>query len=251
MKCDCLLLFRGVAFNLLAVTLLSVSAPVAADAPIWAKSGIPIGATCDGPQATVSPPVKSPDKSAEVALRCKSADIVLTVKRAGRLSEIALPLVARDAWRPQELLWSPDGQQFIVNGSQNAYAGNAFVVVDLHDRNPTAREITGPAQREMVERFRPCKAAHHDDEICRRLEHEPDFNMSAIAWTRDSHAVIVMAEVPSSSSYGGIMGQVEGYELDSVSGRILMRLSATQLKARWQSEMAFKMTIPEPPIYGP
>jgi hypothetical protein len=60
-----------------------------------------------------------------------------------------------------------------------------------------------------------------------------------------------MAEVPSNSEYGGIMGQLEGYEIDSASGRILKRLSATQMKARWQSEMAFTMTIPEPAIYGP
>jgi hypothetical protein len=60
-----------------------------------------------------------------------------------------------------------------------------------------------------------------------------------------------MAEVPSSSSYGGIMGQVEGYEIDSVSGRILKRLSATQFKTLWQSEMAFTMRIPEPAAYGP
>src|SRR5579871_720045 len=136
-------------------------------------------------------------------------------------------------------------------GSENAYAGDAFVVVNLHDPNPEAREIAGAAQRDMVERFPPCKAANRDEGVCRRLEREPDFNMSGITWTRDSHAVIVMAEVPSSSSYGGIMGQVEGYELDSASGRILKRLSASVLKAHWQSEMAFTMTIPDPPIYGP
>ena len=231
-----------------ALMLASVSA--VANAAIWAKSGIPIEAICDGLEPAVSPPVKSSDKSVQVALHCNGANIFLTVTRAGRVVQIGLPMIARDLWRPQELLWSPDGQQFIVNGSENAYAGYAFVVVNLHDQNPTAREITEAAQSDMVRRFPPCKAANHEDEICRRLEREPDFNMSVITWTHDSRALIVMAEVPSSSSYGGIMGQVEGYEIDAASGRILKRLSATQLKARWQSEMAFTMTIPDPPTYG-
>ena len=240
----------------IASMLMFVSTSAGADAAIWAKSGIRIEATCDGSQPAVSPPVKSPDKTVEVAVHCKTlnkdnADIALTVRRGGRVWEIALPMVVRGGWRPQELLWSSDGRQFIVNGSENAYAGDAFVVVNLHDQNPKAREITAGAQRDMVLRFPPCKAANREEDICRRVERHPDFNMSAITWARDSHAVVVMAEVPSSSSYGGIMGQVEGYEIDSASGRILKRLSATQLKAFWQSEMAFTMTIPEPAVYGP
>jgi len=240
----------------LATALMLVTASAGSDAAIWAKSGIEIEGLCDGSMPVVSPPVKSPDKTAEVALRCKTlnrddAEIALTVRHAGRVLEILLPMTVRDRWRPQELLWSPDGQQFIVNGGQNAYAGYAFVVIDLRDPNPTAKEITASAQRDMVRRYPPCKAAKRDEDFCRRMERDPDFNMSAITWTRDSHSVIVMGEVPSSSGYGGIMGQVEGYEIDSASGRILTRLGATELKSRWQSEMAFRMTIPEPATYDP
>jgi hypothetical protein len=238
----------------LATALILVTTSVGANEPIWAKSGIRIEATCDGLQPVVSPSVKSPDGTVEVAVVCLTlnrddVDIALNVKRGRRVWQIALPMVARDQWRPQELLWSPDGQQFIVNGSQNAYAGAAFVVVNLLDAGPQAKEITLPEQIDMVRRFPPCKATPHYDEICRRLERNPNFNMSAISWTGDSHVVVVMAEVPSNSEYGGIMGQVEGYEIDSTSGQILKQLSAAQLKARWQSEMAFKMTIPEPPTY--
>jgi hypothetical protein len=237
----------------LATMLMLVTASAGSDPAIWAKSGIPIEGTCDGSIPAVSPPVKSPDKTVEVALRCKTlnrevTEVALIVRHSGRVWEIALPMTVRDQWRPQELLWSPDGQQFIINGSENAYAGDAFVVIDLHDPNPTAKEITESAQRDMVKRFPPCKAANHVEDLCRRMERDPQFNMSAITWTRDSHAVVVMAEVPSSSTYGGIMGQVEGYEIDSASGRILKRLNATELKTRWQSEMAFRMKVPEPVI---
>ena len=245
MKYGCMKYLAVVSALVLAVV------PVVGKAAIWARSGIAFEATCKGPRSASSPPVRSPNGTVRVALKCKKGAMTLTVTRAGRVSEIALPLVARDAWRPQELLWSPDERWFLVNGSENAYAGDEFVVIDLHGPSPKAREITRAAQRDMLQRFPPCKAADHDEAICLRLQREPDFNMSAIAWTPDSRAVIVMGEVPSDSIFGGIMGQVEGYEIDSSSGRIVKRLSAKQLKALWQSEMAFKMTIPGPPVYGP
>lgn len=84
---------------------------------------------------------------------------------------------------------------------------------------------------------------------CRRIERDPAFNMSGLAWTGDSTAIVVMAEVPCSSSYGGIMCQVLGYELSAADGRVLRRLAAKELKNRWQDEMAWEMRIPEPPVY--
>ena len=74
-----------------------VTASAGSDAAIWARSGIPIEGTCDGSMPAVSPPVKSPDKTTEVALQCKTlnrddAEIALTVRHAGRVWEIALPM---------------------------------------------------------------------------------------------------------------------------------------------------------------
>ena len=73
--------------------------------------------------------------------------------------------------------------------------------------------------------------------------------MSAIAWTRGAKAVVVFAEVPCSSSYGGIMCQVMGYELDVATGRILSRMTPRELKRRFQSQMAWPMKIPDAPVY--
>lgn len=47
------------------------------------------------------------------------------------------------------------------------------------------------------------------------------------------------------------MCQVQGYELDARTGRILARMSAKDLKERWQWQMAFSMRIPEPAEFGP
>jgi len=74
-------------------------------------------------------------------------------------------------------------------------------------------------------------------------------NMSAIAWTRGSSSLVVFAEVPCSSSHGGIMYQVMGYELDVPTGRILARMSALEFKRRYQADMAWPMRIPDQPSY--
>ena len=73
---------------------------------------------------------------------------------------------------------------------------------------------------------------------------------SGLGWTEDSSAVYVFAEVPCSSSYGGIMCQVLGYELNVHSGRILKRLSAQQVKQEWAQFAAWDIRVPDPPKYG-
>jgi hypothetical protein len=157
---------------------------------------------------------------------------------------------ADPAWRPQELLWSPDSKAFIINGAVSAYCGFAFLMYELRGHEIVWNEITDDAQRDMVAALPPCKAANRDGADCKDIEGDPEFNMSAIAWTRNSKAIVVMAEVPCSSSYGGIMCQVLGYELDVPTGRILRRTQPRELKREWQAEMAWEMRIPEPPTYG-
>lgn len=55
--------------------------------------------------------------------------------------------------------------------------------------------------------------------------------MSAVAWVPEKSAIVVMAEIPRSSSYGGIMCQVLGNSVPS--GKILQRLTAKELKEKW------------------
>jgi hypothetical protein len=75
--------------------------------------------------------------------------------------------------------------------------------------------------------------------------------MSGLKWSADSSAVYVFAEVPCSSSYGGIMCQVLGYELSVPTGRILKRLSAQKTKQEWGKFAAWKINVPDRPEYGP
>lgn len=149
-----------------------------------------------------------------------------------------------------EILWSPDSQAFLVNGGTSGYAGFFVTVYLVHPDAVAKVSVTKAAQRDMVKMFPPCRADKRDETICRAMEMHPDFNMSGLAWIGNSSTIVVIAEVPCTSSYGGIMCQIEGYQLAVPSGSIEKRMSARKLKARWQRSMAWKMRIPEPPEYG-
>jgi hypothetical protein len=147
-----------------------------------------------------------------------------------------------------ELLWAPNSAVFFVNGGTSSYAG-FFVAVYQVEPSAGMRKVivTNAAQRDMVEQFPPCKAYNRDEETCRRVANHPEYNMSGLGWREDSAAIYVFAEVPCSSSYGGIMCQVLGYELSVPDGNIVGRLSSLQAKQQWGKYAAWAIrTRPRP-----
>ncbi len=77
---------------------------------------------------------------------------------------------------------------------------------------------------------------------------EDEYNMTGIDWVNPS-TILIMAQVPCSTSQGGIMCQVMGYELEVPTGRIVKRIDAKDLKRDWQKSMAWDFRIPDPPKY--
>jgi hypothetical protein len=102
----------------------------------------------------------------------------------------------------------------------------------------------------MVASYPPCKASNRDEVRCKEIEKQPEYNMSGVGWSDGGSDIVVVAEVPCSSSYGGIMCQVLGYKLDAVSGNIRQRMTARELKKRWQHDVGWQLQIPDPPSYG-
>jgi hypothetical protein len=173
---------------------------------------------------------------------------VLRVSTAGGpVRETAPPWGFQDI----DLQWSPDSRAFFVNGGNGgAYWGFFVYAFRLDDPKLDPIDITRQARSDMLKTFPPCRSRGVDRETCKYVENDPQYpNMSGIDWTADSSAVVVMAEVPCSGGFGGIMCQVIGYELAIPSGRILRRMAALQLKARWQKSIAFQLEIPEAPEY--
>ena len=245
--------------------------------PTWAKNATAFPEQCDSRSAGQCKVTRIPSpngkSSVEVRYRKGSAsadDLLLhaylRVTTAGAATRTA-PLP--EGFQNIDLLWSPDSSAFFISGNNGgAYWGNWVYAYVVNDSKLEPIDIAKKAQHDMLKEFPACKAAHpnggdargceeasrpvHDVETCFRKEadprYDPEYNMTGVAWVNAS-TILVMAEVPCSSSYGGIMCQVLGYELDVPTGRILKRIDAKQLKKEWQKSMAWNFRIPEPPRY--
>jgi hypothetical protein len=215
--------------------------------PTWAKQAVVIDRRC----TSTAQQIKSPDRGSSIEILChpgKQSDPTYTMRvlvSDGRSYSVPLDNGAH------EILWSPNSKAFLINGGSSAYAG-FFVTVYHFEQSAGIRKsiITERAQRDMVVHFPPCKVQNRDAQACHKIAANPQYNMSGIAWADNSSAVDVFAEIPCSSSYGGIMCQVLGYELRVPDGRILQRLTASQVKHSWQPQMGWDMKIPDPVIYG-
>jgi hypothetical protein len=226
--------------------------PVACAGPVFAKAAVAIDNTrgCDATRAPET--VIAPDGSAIVEFRCRA-------DKRPKGDDNAYPHIRMkgpSGWQvmpPQdgvdEVMWAPDSRAVVINGNENGYT-NYLVLYRLVGKRWRQIDVTHAAQRDMVRQFPPCKAFNRDPVECHDFERDPEFNMAAIAWTRNGGALIVMAEVPCTSTYGGIMCAVAGFEI-GLDGTILDRMSVKELKARWQHAMAWQMRVPDPPEYGP
>jgi hypothetical protein len=173
--------------------------------------------------------------------------------------DTALP----EGYQENHLLWSPDSKSFFVNGGNGGSYWGFWVYVYLADDPAMPIDVVNEARRDMLNAFPPCKAAYpnnrdaagckeesrNKDISCDKLEPDPEYassyNMTGIDWVSSS-VILVVAHIPCSTSHGGIMCQVMGYELEVPSGRILKRISAKQLKL--ESRIS---RIPDPPKYCP
>lgn len=222
--------------------------------PIWAAEATALDLRCEPGE----PGIQSPDHQLSARVVCTEhkgmvVDTPVTyetyslrvIARAGGQYEAPLGEGAH------ELLWAPNSRMFLVNGSENSNSGFFVDVYQIENSGIRKLTITGPAQKDMVKSFPPCKAWNRDEATCAGIASDPEFNMSGLAWTKDSSAILVFAEVPCDSLYGGIMCQVRGYVLNALDGSILRRLSASQTKQQWGKYAAWSIRIPEPPKYGP
>jgi len=249
--------------------------------PTWAKKATAFPEQCDQGKAQPCQPVRipAPDGKSSVEVRYRKKFVeglglsgtdwflqaYLRVTTPGRgTHDAALP----EGFQNIDLLWSPDSHAFFVDGGNGGGYWGFWVYVYLLDDPEEPRDVTEEAQRDMLKEFPSCKAAYPnaedpggcknisrrdiDVETCRETEanpnYSPEYNMTGIDWVNAS-TVLVMAEIPCSTSQGGIMCQVMGYELEVPTGRILKRIDAKHLKLSWQKSMAWNFRIPEPPLY--
>ena len=231
------------------ISLLAVGA-VAALGERWSTAGIALPGDCQ--ESTQVQLVRAPDDRTSVEVRCAGLSPnreVLTFRILTSAGAQVDSQIEVKSWRPQEIVWAPDSSAFVVNGSESAYAGNEFILYRFLNGRAVETRLTAAAQRDMALAFPPCRASGLREPDCQAIAGNPQFNMSVIAWAVDASAVVVFAEVPCSSAYGGIMCQARGYHLEVPTGRILARMDAAEFKRRYQAQMAWPMLIPDRPSY--
>ncbi len=259
------------------VLLFTAMQPAFAAKPLWARKATAFRGVCFTDKTEECKPLRvpAPDGTSSVEVRYRKEYVSawdwvlqshLRVTTPGASArEVALPEEFSVNYNTFELLWSPDSHSFFINGSNTREWASMYVY--LADDPSEPRNITDEAQRDMLKDFPPCKAAFpnaDDAGGCKKFsrrqvpncengeadpKYNPGYNMVGIDWVNAS-TILVMAEVPCDSLFGGIMCQVMGYELEVVpTSRILKRIDAKELKLKWQKSMEWKFRIPDPPQY--
>ena len=237
----------------------SVSAP--AGKPIYAKKavGFPIRCWSDQIKECRALHIPSPDGQSVVRIgyhkEMIGRDFILLAsfqitQKDGTRTDVGAPGLVEG-----ELLWSPDSRSFLINWSNALQGEQGVEVYRLNDLssgggNGEWRNVVAAAQRDMLKSFPPCQAKNSDPQDCANLLNHPEaVDVAAVAWTRRSSAIVVLAEIPCSSRFGGIMCEVLGYELDASTGKILRRMDPKEFAREWQPSLAWKFHDPGPPEY--
>jgi hypothetical protein len=238
------------------IALFALSSPASTHKPTWAKKGVRFDEHCFSDSLKDCKPLRipSPDGLKSVHVSYKRMDLdngVYTLNaqldvetRAGQQFG-----VGHRGFVELEIQWSPDSRSFFINGSDGGEGPEYIDVYHLGDVDRHPLNVLA-AQKDMMESFPPCRAKGADAKLCAAFaEHPEEINVNAVDWTRGSSAIAVMAEMPCSSAFGGILCQVLGYEVEVSSGRILSRMNAREFAHRWQHSMAWKFEDPGPPEY--
>jgi len=133
---------------------------------------------------------------------------------------------------PAELLWAPDSKAFAITSSDTSLSGTWLVsVFSISGDTVKIQDVTSDAQDDFMALYQ-----------CTETE-KPDPNIAAIAWTRDSSELLVVAQVPPLPSCTE-KGKVAGYLVSVPSGQILTRFTESQLRERWSRTLSPHLAKP-------
>ena len=228
------------------LVLLSVT-PLSSMAGTYSRSATRLSLRCDENRTCRRVSVRSPDGTMQLRRDfARGSESHLSTPEMTLLTPKGTWDLNIPFWVDVDVLWSPDSQFIALSGNPNGYT-NGIVVFRVSDSGPVEIDAAREPFEDMLRRFPPCRAKNAEADLCKQIpEHEDYLNFAAVDWSGD-HTLVVMGEVPPDGQYGGILGQVMGYEVDIPSGRIERTTTAREFKARWQHSMPWRFHIPESP----
>jgi hypothetical protein len=228
----------------LIAALLLLPAIAFASKPNWIRRATGFAGQCPASCAPVR--VMAPDKTTTVEVLYQDGSAYLRVTQHGQAAREIHDVFTSPH---NDLLWAPDSKAFLVDAGEGMTSPSFVQLYVLDDPQLRAVDITHDIEHDMVNTFPPCKALFLDPATCRKIETRPELNMTAIAWPKDSSALVVLAQVPCTSAYGGISCQSMGYEVEVPGGRIVRRISPPEFKKEYQKFMEQKYDVPIPAQY--
>lgn len=135
---------------------------------------------------------------------------------------LLLPLYIPNTPGLTEVLWSGDGKRVAVNWSDGGVVGswNSSIVVVNDVSKPVIQDL--PADIVAKANKLP------------QCEEAESANLGVVAWPKNGQQQLLVAEVPPHSSCRN-MGSIQGYLLDSDTGKLVAMFSEAQLKADWRA----------------
>ena len=130
--------------------------------------------------------------------------------------------------RDEEVIWSPDSQAIIVSLSLGGTGPVAAGVVYVSPRGFEAPDVTKAIRKDF--------ASRHPNVPCNE-----SVNVAGLSWEGSSLRAVFLAEVPSSSACGDLMGRFEAYVVSLPDGKILTRYTQNDTVKRWRKVLSPQM----------
>ena len=208
---------------------------------VWARGSVHFGHECKPPAESCQLAyVLAPNHRYAVRVaRTKESLTVVVVEGVRRFPiPLAKDMNAEMDWFVEmEILWAPDSSavSFAWNTSAITWSSQIYTVGPDGVRSVDLSEV----RRRFVSTWPACVGVEGD---CDVSTSGGSYNYLTVAWA-SPHTVVMMAEVPSSSSYGANLGRVVGYELDTKTDRIVRSMPPREFKRRWQSRMGWEFNL--------
>lgn len=124
--------------------------------------------------------------------------------------------------RNSDVIWSPDSRAVVLTSSLGAIgpvtAAVIYVHTELFQEEP---DITNLVQQEF--------ASHHPHGPCSK-----EVNVGGLSWEPGSKSAVFLAQVPPSSSCGGMLGYFEAYVVTLPKARIVARYPQKDAIQHWR-----------------
>lgn len=212
--------------------------------PNWVKRATGFAGDCKSDCRPAR--IIAPDKTTAVEVLYQDGSAYLRVTQTGQPAREIHDVFSSPH---NDLLWAPDSKGFFIDAGEGMTSPSFVQLYLLDDTQLRPVDITHLVERDMVRTFPPCQALFLDQSTCRKIEARPEYNMTAITWLDDSAAIVILAQVPCTSNYGGISCQSMGYEVEVPSGKIRKQLPPAEFKKQYQKFLEQKYEIPIPPQY--